>query len=643
MVISTGGPFHVEQGIGMKTYDVVVVGGGHAGIEAALAASKLGCTVALVTLRQNTVGMMPCNPAVGGLGKGHLVREVDALGGAMGLLIDRTRIQFRYLNTRKGKAVQSSRAQADRHLYQAEALRLVLQQPRLTVVEGEVVGLSAAGDRVEGLTLRGGERIGCGAVVLSTGTFLRGALHLGLRTWSGGRAGEPAARSLSRSLLDLGLRLVRMKTGTVPRLDARSIDFNQVQVQTPVHTEGRFSFGDEVPRLPPADCYITYTSARTHEVIRAGLDRSPLFSGVIQGVGPRYCPSIEDKVVRFPDKERHQIFLEPEGLGSHEVYPNGMSTSLPFDIQVSMIRSIRGLEGARILKPGYAVEYDCVDPTQLNLRLGIHGVRGLFTAGQINGTSGYEEAAAQGLLAGINASAHVRGTPALELGREQAYLGVMVSDLALKGVDEPYRMLTSRAEYRLLLREENADRRLTTLGRQVGLVSDERWERYSDRARDLERGMHLLQSQSLLPTTEVNDYLEGVGLQPLRAPVTFAGFLSRPHTSIELLLPFQPALAELPVAALDELETEARYAGYVEQQQRQARAGQDLDRVKIPEDMDFSQLLALSREARDKLKLHRPRSLGQAALIPGITPVALDLMEIALRRGRDREPAEGAV
>lgn len=615
-----------------KAYDLLVVGGGHAGVEASLAGAKLGFRVGLITLRVHTIAMMPCNPAVGGLGKGHLVRELDALGGQMGQFIDATRIQFRYLNTSKGRAVKSSRAQADRHLYQRNMGRYLAQVDGVDIIEGEVSALLEKNGSISGVKLRSGQHLAAPAVVLCTGTFLKGLLHFGALTYAGGRAGEPASTQLSQSLKDLGLNLLRLKTGTTPRLDARSIDFDRVQVQTGVDADGYFSY-ERVPNtLPQADCYITYTNDETHELIASSLDKSPLYSGRISGTGPRYCPSIEDKIVRFPHRKRHQIFLEPEGLGSHEVYPNGISTCLPIDIQVKMVQSIRGLEHATIIKPGYAVEYDCLDPLQLDASLALSHIPGLYTAGQINGTSGYEEAACQGLIAGINACRYLKGESPFILSRDRAYIGVMVDDLSVRGVDEPYRMLTSRAEHRLILREDNADIRLREAGHQLGMVDGKTFEAFEKKVAMLETGMELITEKKVYPSKDFNFYLETLGLQPLKNAATYGDFLCRPNVSLDVLLPWDASLAQLPIAILGELETRARYAGYIARQTRKMERNQEREWMKIPPELDLASIPGLSTEVRERLERAKPQRIGQAARIRGVTPAAIDILTVAVHR-----------
>ncbi|RME41569.1 MAG: tRNA uridine-5-carboxymethylaminomethyl(34) synthesis enzyme MnmG, partial [Deltaproteobacteria bacterium] len=516
-----------------KTYQVIVVGAGHAGCEAALAAARMGCRTLLLNLSLDKVAEMSCNPAIGGLAKGHLVREIDALGGQMGLAIDATGIQFRRLNTKKGPAVRASRAQADRHAYSRYMKHVVESEPNLDLKQGAVDALLVEGTRVAGVRTREGLTFAAETVVLTTGTFMRGLIHVGLNHYPGGRAGEPPSEGLSDFLRSQGLRVGRLKTGTPARLDRRTIDFSGLEPQPGDDPPKPFSFLHDALQRPQVCCHITYTNERTHELIRSGLDRSPLYSGVIEGVGPRYCPSIEDKVVRFPDKDRHQIFLEPEGLECGEVYPNGLSTSLPPDVQLNFLRTIPGLEQVEIMRPGYAIEYDYVDPIQLRPTLEVRGIEGLFHAGQINGTSGYEEAAAQGLVAGINASCKVLGCEPLVLRRDQAYIGVLIDDLVNLGAPEPYRMFTSRAEYRLLLREDNADRRLTPIGRNLGLVKEERWRRFQQKMEQVERGRNRLDQVRIQPSDRRNTAL--LGLDDLKQGQSLAELLRRPEITMESL------------------------------------------------------------------------------------------------------------
>ena len=618
---------------GKNIYDVIVVGAGHAGIEACLAAARMGCKTLMLTLNLDHIGQMSCNPAIGGIGKGHLVKEIDALGGEMGRAIDETGIQFRMLNTKKGPAVRASRAQADKALYRQRMKRVLETCPGLTLRQGSVEKLIIRDGEVKGVETQIGERFDGRRIILTTGTFLNGLIHVGDRNFSAGRAGDFAAHGLSESLADLGFNIGRLKTGTCPRLDSRSIDYSKLQIQIGDENPTPFSFSNERITQRQVPCHITYTNAKTHEIIRAGIHRSPMYSGVIKSRGPRYCPSIEDKIVRFGDKERHQIFLEPEGLDTIEVYPNGLSTSLPLDVQIEMVHSIVGLEDAEIMRPGYAIEYDYVEPTQLYPSLETKPVRGLYHAGQINGTTGYEEAGAQGILAGINAVLSLRGEDPLVFSRDQAYMGVLVDDLVTKGTDsEPYRMFTSRAEYRLLLREDNADLRLTEIGYKIGLATPDSYHRLVDKRHAISELVTFLERTQLASTSEINSRLESFGSSPLRNQTSLAVLLRRPEISLDQLHKLVPGMPKFSAHVEAEAEIQIKYEGYVNRQSEMVRRFQKMEQLKLPNDMDYFKIQGLSREVREKLSRIQPRSLGQASRISGITPAAMSLLSVYLKR-----------
>ncbi|MEM9313573.1 MAG: tRNA uridine-5-carboxymethylaminomethyl(34) synthesis enzyme MnmG [Pseudomonadota bacterium] len=624
------------------SYDVIVIGGGHAGTEAALAAARMGASTLLLTHSIDTLGQMSCNPAIGGIGKSHLVREVDALGGAMAQATDEAGIQFRVLNRRKGPAVRATRAQADRVLYRGAIRCRVEAQAKLQLFQQAVDDLMLEGDRVSGVITQTGLRFYAPRVILTTGTFLGGQMHIGLASSAGGRAGDPPSISLAERLRELTLRVGRLKTGTPPRIDARSVNLDLLDQQWGDDPRPVMSFlGSRETHPEQRCCWIAHTNEQTHELIRGSLDRSPMFTGVIEGEGPRYCPSIEDKIHRFADKNAHQVFVEPEGLHTNELYPNGISTSLPFDVQIELVRSIRGFEAAHITRPGYAIEYDFFDPRDLRPSLETRDIRGLYFAGQINGTTGYEEAAAQGLLAGINAVLAMQGEDSWCPRRDEAYLGVLVDDLITLGTREPYRMFTSRAEHRLLLREDNADLRLTEAGRKMGLVDDARWAAFTEKRELIEREQTRLSQCFVHPGTREAEFVSEQTGKPLAREYSLAELLKRPEISYSLLASFDPDALTHEQAA-EQVEVQARYAGYIDRQEDEIARMRRYEDLVLPARLDYATVSGLSNEVRDKLSSARPHTLGQASRVPGVTPAAVSLLLVHLKRG-DRSAHESSL